>query len=160
MKIKSMTTPYTVEESAKVIQAVMISGLAVAVADMGIVSTAIEAAALTKEVMGAAQKYPDNSIIQSVFSNESIKQNTSASPPEGLTPDNAAEIAVNAINDAIAVISQKATSDEVSQFKQFIYACSEAVANAAGEGLFGSGAVKVSAKEAATLAKIKVALAI
>ncbi|MFM7447807.1 MAG: hypothetical protein ACKO24_04320 [Leptolyngbyaceae cyanobacterium] len=153
-----MTTPYTVEESAKVIRAVMISGLAVAVADMGIVSTAIEAAALTKEVMGAAQKYPDNSVIQSIFSNESIQQNTPTSPPEGLTPDNAAEIAVSAINDAIAVINQRATPEEVSQFKQLVYACSETVANAAGEGLFGSGAVKVSAKEAATLAKIKAAL--
>lgn len=155
-----MTTPYTQEESAQVIRAVTISGLAVAIADMGIVSTAIEAAALTKEVMGAAQKYPDNSIIQSVFSNESIKQNTPTSPPEGLTPDNAAETAVSAINDAIAVISQKATPEEVSQFKQFVYACSEAVANAAGEGLFGTGAVKVSAKEAATLAKIRAALAV
>lgn len=62
-------------------------------------------------------------------------------------------------NDAIAVINQRATPEEVSQFKQLVYACSEAVANAAGEGLFGSGAVKVSAKEAATLAKIKAALA-
>jgi hypothetical protein len=40
------------------------------------------------------------------------------------------------------------------------YAVGEAVANAAGSGLFGSGATKVSPEEAAALAKIKAALGI
>jgi hypothetical protein len=48
----------------------------------------------------------------------------------------------------------------VTEFKQFIYACAEAVANAAGSGLFGSGSEKVSTEEAAALAKIKAALSL
>lgn len=43
---------------------------------------------------------------------------------------------------------------------QLLRSLAEAVANAAGSGLFGSGSSKVSAEEAAVMAKIKTALGI
>lgn len=152
-----MTATYTPEELSAVIKAVTISGLATAIADVGIVSTAIEAAAMAKEVVGASQKYPNNALIQTAFSPESIRQN-SPETPKDITPDNAADKAIASIQDALAILNGKATPEEVNDYKQLVYAVADRVANAAGEGLFGSGAQKVSAKEAATLAKLKAAL--
>jgi MinD-like ATPase involved in chromosome partitioning or flagellar assembly len=155
-----MTSTYTPEEAKKVIKAVTLSGIAVAIADMGIVSTAIEATALAKEVGGVAKKYPDNTIVQGVFSDEAIKSFSPGEAPKDLTPDNAAEQAIAAITDALATLQTKATPQEISEYKQFIYAVAERVANAAGSGLFGTGKSKVSATEAAVLAKLKVALSV
>mgnify|MGYP000098688437 CR=1 FL=1 len=150
---------YTPEETASVIKAVTLAGMAVSIADMGIVSTAIEAGALAQEVVGAAQKYPTNSIVQSVFSAESVKNN-SPKAPEGMTPDNLIDTAMTAINEAVAIVTAKATPAEVQEYKQFIYTAAEHVANAAGEGLFGTGSTKVSSKEAAALTKLKTALGV
>jgi hypothetical protein len=149
---------YTADESKTVMQAVMMSGMAVAIADMGLVSTAIEMSALAKELVGATKHFPNNSIIQGVFSEDNLKHLSTGEVPKDLTPANAADKAMEAINSATSLLSTKATPEEVSEFKQFIYACAEAVASAAGSGLFGSGANKVSDKEAATLAKLKTAL--
>jgi MinD-like ATPase involved in chromosome partitioning or flagellar assembly len=155
-----MTSIYTPEEAKKVIKAVTLSGIAVAIADMGIVSTAIEATALAKEVGGVAKKYPSNTIVQGVFSDEAIKSFSPGEAPKDFTPDNAAEQAIAAITDALATLQTKATPQEISEYKQFIYAVAERVANAAGSGLFGTGKAKVSATEAAVLAKLKVALSV
>lgn len=155
-----MTSTYTPEEAKKVIKAVTLSGIAVAIADMGIVSTAIEATALAKEVGGVAKKYPNNSIIQGVFSDEAIKSFSPGEAPKDLTPDNAADQAIAAITDALTTLETKATPEEISEYKQFIYSAAEHVANAAGSGLFGTGKSKVSATEAAVLTKLKVALSV
>ncbi|UBF26349.1 hypothetical protein K9N68_33435 [Kovacikia minuta CCNUW1] len=151
---------YTSQESAAVVKAVMTSGLAIAVADLGIVSTAIEGIALAKEIAGAAQKYPNNSIIQGVFSEAALKQNPLEKPTTSeITPENAIDLAIAAINEAIVVLEPKASPDEIREFKSFIYASAESVANAAGSGLFGTGP-KVSDKEAVALSELKAALAV
>jgi hypothetical protein len=155
---------YTPEELAKISGAVTLSGMAVAVVDAGIISTAIEASALAKEVMGAATKYPNNTVIQTLFSQEAaqqLKDNPAARmaiKAEDLKPDVAVGTAIAKINEAIAVLNGKATATEIAEYKEFLYACCDRVANAAGSGLFGSGDPKVSDKEAAALAQIKAAL--
>ncbi len=162
---QAMTTAYTGEELSTISEAPMMIGMAVAMVDMGIVSTAIEAAAMSKEVSGAAQKYPSNSIIQSVFSETAmksgqIKMEKPDIKPEDVQSGAVVDKAIDAANAALTVVDGKATPEEITEFKQFIYSCAEAVANAAGSGLFGSGNPKVSDKEAAALAKIKAALAV
>lgn len=159
-----MTLPdYSSDEIAKVAGAVMISGMAVAMVDMGVISTAIEAAAMAKEVSGAAKKYPSNTIIQSLFSEEAIEkakiQGTSKVEikAEDMKPDTAIDTANKAITEALAILGTKATPEEIKQYKEFVYSCAEAVANAAGSGLFGTGE-KVSPSEAAALAQLKVTL--
>ncbi|MGQ9870480.1 hypothetical protein [Leptodesmis sp.] len=151
---------YTADESKTVVQAVMMSGMAVAIADIGIISTAIEMSALARELVGATRNYPNNSIIQSIFSEVALKHNSPGEVPKDITPENASDKAIEAINSAISLLSTKATPEEVNEFKQFVYTSAEAVANAAGSGLFGSGTQKVSDREAATLAKLKAALGI
>jgi hypothetical protein len=150
---------YSPEESASVIKAVTLAGMAVSIADIGIISTAIEAGALAQQVVGAATTYPNNSIVQSVFSAEAVKNN-SPKAPEGMTPDNLMEMTITAIHEAVAIVSAKATPEEVTEYKQFIYTAAEQVAKAAGEGLFGTGSNKVSDQEAATLIELKAALGV
>jgi hypothetical protein len=159
-----MTLPdYSSDEIAKVAGAVMISGMAVAMVDMGVISTAIEAAAMAKEVSGAAKKYPTNTIIQSLFSEEAVEKAKAEGTSkveikaEDMKPDTAVATANKAITEALAILETKATPEEIKEYKEFIYSCADAVANAAGSGLFGTGE-KVSPSEAAALAQLKATL--
>lgn len=160
-----MTASYTPQELSTIAEAPMLVGMAVAAADMGIVSTAIEAAAMSKEISGAAKKYPSNSIIQSTFAEEVLRSGTVKMDKPDLKPEDVqsgaiVDKALAAVDAAIGVIGNKATPEEILEYKQFIYACADAVANAAGSGLFGSGSPKVSDKEAVALTKIKTTLGV
>jgi len=153
---------YTPEEFQKIVNAPMMTGLAVAMVDMGIVSTAIEATALSKQIAGAAEQYPDNSVIQAAFSEETLKskQVKLAKPDiksEDVKSGAVIDQAIETIHIALNSLEGKATAAEVHEYKQFIYNCGKAVAEAAGSGLFGSGS-KVSARESAALDKLKTAL--
>lgn len=158
-------TSYTPQELSTIAEAPMLVGMAIAAADMGIVSTAIEAAAMSKEISGAAKKYPNNSIIQSTFAEEVLRSGTVKLDKPDLKPEDVqsgaiVDRAIAAVDAAIATIGSKATPEEILEYKQFIYTCADAVANAAGSGLFGSGSPKVSDKEAVALTKVKTALGI
>lgn len=160
-----MVATYTPQELSTIAEAPMLVGMAIAAADMGIVSTAIEAAAMSKEITGAAKKYPTNSIIQSTFAEDVLRSGTiKMEKPELQSEDVQSgaivDKAIASVNAAIATIGDKATPEEIVEYKQFIYACADAVANAAGSGLFGSGNPKVSDKEALALTKVKTALGI
>ncbi len=153
---------YTTEELQAIVTAPMMTGLAVAMIDMGIVSTAIEAAAMSKEIAGAAQKYPANSIIQAAFAEETMKSGQVKLEKPDIKPEDVqsgavVDNAIATIHAALQVVDGKATPEEIAEYKQFVYTCGQAVAEAAGSGLFGSGN-KVSDKEAAALAKLKEAL--
>jgi uncharacterized NAD-dependent epimerase/dehydratase family protein len=150
-------TTYTQEQSASLIKAAVVTGMAVAIADLGIVSTAMEMTALTQEILNATKKFPGNSLLQAAFSEENIKKSASGTAPKDMTPENAVDLAVEAINQGLA-IANSASPTEVAQYKELIYACGERVAGAAGSGLFGSGSPKVSGQEAAVLTQIKTAL--
>jgi hypothetical protein len=158
-------TNYAQQDLDAIAEAPMLIGMAVALVDIGVVSTAIEAVALSKQLAEVAQKYPSNSIIQSVFSEEVLKsrQGKMAKPdikPEDIQSGAIVDQAIASTNIALSAVEGKATPEETNQYKAFIYACAEAVANAAGSGLFGSGSPKISDKEASALAKIKTALAV
>jgi len=138
----------------------MITGMAVAMVDAGIISTAIEAAALGKEVAEAAINYPNNDIIQTLFSQEAVEK-AQVNPPAKMeikAADLQPDTAINKINDAVAVLRGKATPEDLQEYKEFIYNCAETVAAAAGSGLFGTGSPKVSERETVALTKLKAAI--
>jgi hypothetical protein len=156
-------TTYTNEELGTIAQAPMAIGMAVAIVDMGIISSAIEAVALSKQIVGAAKKYPSNSIVQAAFSeaaltSKQIDRKQLDVQAEDVKSGAVVTKAIAVVDRAIAAIGSKATPAEVTEFKQFIYACAEAVASAAGSGLFGSGDPKINPEEAVALAQIKAAL--
>ena len=151
---------YTPTEIQSIVSAPMNVGMAVAMVDMGIISTAIEAAAITNQITGAAEKYPENSIIQAAFSTESLKRIDIQKPtvrPEDIKSGAFVTQAVTQVSTVTELLTGRATEAEIAEYKQFVYDCGDAVARAAGSGLFGTGA-KVSEAEAATLAKLKVEL--
>jgi hypothetical protein len=158
-------TAYTPQELHVIAEAPMVVGMAVAFVDMGVISTAIEAIALSKQLTTVAQKYPSNSIIQSVFSEEVLKNTPGILKKPDIKPEDVkSEIlidkAITAAKAAIGTVEGKATSEEISQYKEFLYDCAEAVAKAAGSGLFGTGSTKVSDTEAVALARLKAALTV
>ncbi|MEL6397940.1 MAG: hypothetical protein AAFR26_02520 [Cyanobacteria bacterium J06626_4] len=151
---------YTPTEIQSIVSAPMNVGMAVATVDMGIISTAIEAAAITSQIAGAAEKYPDNSVVQAAFSPESLRKADIQKPqvqPEDVKSGAFVTQAVTQASTVVEMLQGRATEAEIAEYKQFVYDCGNAVANAAGSGLFGTGA-KVSEAEAATLEKLKSAL--
>ncbi len=159
-----MTDVYTSDELKTIANAPMMVGMSVAMVDLGIVSTAIEAVALSSELVKAGKTYPNNSAIQAVFSEEALKSGKTKPEKPNVTPEEVksgafVDRAIAEANKAIAIIQTKGTPEEATQYKQFLHHCGEKVAEAAGSGLFGSGS-KISAKEAETLAKLKTALGI
>lgn len=157
-----MVASYTPEEMTMIAEAPMLTGLAVAMVDVGIISTAIEAAAISKEIAGVAKKYPNNSVIQAVFSEAALKSgNVKLQKPE-IKPEEVesgalVDKAIASVTTALSLLAGKATPEEIAEYKTFVYSCGDSVANAAGSGLFGAGQ-KVSDKEAVALAKLKAAL--
>jgi len=159
-----MAATYTLEEISAIAQAPMLTGMAIALVDMGLVSSAIEATAMSKQIVGAAEKYPNNSIIQAAFSQEALKGGAAKMEKPDIKAEDVQsgaliDGAIAAVHNAVSIVDGKATAEEIQQYKEFIYSCGEAVANAAGSGLFGSG-TKVSDKESAALARLKSALAL
>jgi hypothetical protein len=158
-----MTTEYTDSELKTLANGPMMVGLAISMVDLGVVSTAIEAAALSKQFVDAAGKYPNNSIIQAVFSEEQLKTGKIKPEKPSITAEEVksgafVDKAIAAATEAIALLEDKATPEEITEYKQFIYDCGYAVAEAAGKGLFGSGTPKVTPEETVALAKLKTAL--
>jgi hypothetical protein len=160
-----MTTAYSADELKAIVNGAMMVGMGVAMADMGVVSTAIEATAMSKEMIGAAAKYPGNSIIQAAFSTEAMRSGSlKVDKPEVKAEDIVSgafiDKAIAAVNSAVATMEGKATAAEIQEYKSFVYGVGQAVAEAAGSGLFGRGDVKVSDSEAAALTKIKAAMGV
>jgi hypothetical protein len=152
-------TAYTSDELNAIANAPMTIGMAVAMADMGIISSAIE------EIVGAGKKYPNNSIVQAAFSEAvlssgKIQRQKPDVKPEDIESGAFVTKAIASVDLALAAIGDKATPVEITEFKQFVYTCAEAVASAAGSGLFGSGDPKISPSEASALSKIKAGLSI
>lgn len=161
----NVTTAYSDQAIKEIVNGATLIGMGVAMVDMGIISTAIESSAMSKEIMGAAEKYPNNSLIQAAFSKEamrggSLKIERPHVKAEDVSSGAFVDQAIAAVNGAIAGVEGKATADEIQEYKSFVYGVAEAVAKAAGKGLFGTGDVKVTTEEAAALAKIKTAMGI
>jgi hypothetical protein len=154
-----MTTKadYTDAEWKTLLMAPLSCGFAVAMSDFGLVSTAIEGAAMNKELSEATTTYANNELIKTLFHKADGSEPVKIDPAElGTDANNAVEKATTYINEAIKILSAKSPT-ELADYKALCYGVADRVANAAGSGLFGSGA-KVSDKEAAALAKLKATL--
>lgn len=144
-------------------KAPMMASLAVSMADLGIVSTALEATAMGKQIVAATEKYPNNSIIQDVFSEAAIKSGRVKMEKPEVSLDEVesgalVERAIASINAALNLLENQATPEEIDEYKQLILDAADAVANAAGSGLLGTGSPKVSPNEQAALNQLKAAL--
>lgn len=155
----SNVSNFTPEELNLIRGIIPLTGFAVAVAgNSGIIGTFKEAAATAKGLGEAAAKYPQNELIQSLLKDFSQNRPTMPkyNPLEAGIQEKIKADALAKTRQVIALLAQKATSQEVTEFKQWILAVSESVANAAKEGAFlGIGGERVSAAEKAVLSDLQ-----
>lgn len=148
---------YTEAEWKTIKLAPIASGFAVAMADLGMFSSAAEGSALSKELSQAGSKYPNNELIKSLYSSKENENAVNVKVEEiGRSPQEALEKAKFFIGEALEILKQK-SPEEVTEYKQLCLYLAEKVANASGEGLFGTGP-KVSPKEKAVLESLKAVL--
>ena len=153
-----MAVELTKEERNKLMGGPLAAAMAMMAVDMGIFSSAQEAMALGRELAGAAGRYASNPLISSLFDPEALKQGIQ---PEKLTVSaedvrdgKVLDRALEEVDGAVALARTKGDAASAQQYCQLIVESCEAVAAAAGNGLFGSGE-KVSAAEKAALDRIR-----
>ena len=150
---------FTPEERHLIREIIPLTGFAVAVAgNSGIIGTFKEAAATAKGLGEAATQYPQNELIQSLLQDFSDNRPVmpTYNPLEAGIQDKIKADALEKTRQVIALLTHKATPQEVTEFKQWIMAVSERVANAAKEGSFlGIGGERVSAAEQAVLSDLQ-----
>ena len=155
----SNVSNFTPEELNLIREIIPLTGFAVAVAgNSGIIGTFKEAAATAKGLGDATTKYPQNELIQSLLKDLSQNRPTMPkyNPLEAGIQEKIKSDALAKTRQVVALLTQKATSQEVTEFKQWILAVSENVANAAKEGAFlGIGGERVSAAEKAVLTDLQ-----
>jgi membrane-bound lytic murein transglycosylase B len=153
-----MTLELTSDERNKLLGGPLAAALAVMTVDMGIVSSAQEAIALGKELAGASARYASNPLITSLFDPEALKKGLSPEKlqvtPEDVRNGKVLDRALEEVDAALALARTKADEATVQEYARLIVEGCEAVAAAAGKGLFGSGE-KVSPEEKAALDRIR-----
>ncbi len=99
------------------------------------------------------QKYSGNELIQSLFKKGEAEPVKIEASELGSSAEVAVEKAMGYVAEATQILSNKSPG-ELADYKELIYSVGDRVADAAGSGLFDSGA-----KETAVLEKLKAALA-
>lgn len=142
-------------------QSVGIVAGAINTADFTFFSFVKEVFVLSEYLEGAKSKYKNNELLQSLLSvvldEDYQKQGEKATKVEVETFEDFLDAACQQLKEAVAIAYQTATTQEVEEYKEFLYEIANKVANASGSGWFGTGE-KVSEKEVVVLNKFKVAL--
>jgi hypothetical protein len=105
------------------------------------------------------QKGSSNPLIAELAADLKERQ-TKPQPPQGIKdPEQAKELALNHIRAVNDIVSRKAKPDEADEFKKWLLAVGERVAEASNEGgIFGIGGERVSEAEKNVLRQIAFAL--
>ncbi|MEB3322592.1 MAG: hypothetical protein VKI81_07190 [Synechococcaceae cyanobacterium] len=153
-----MSLELTNEERSTLFGGVLSAAMAVMAVDMGIVSCAQEAMALGRELSAASARHAANPLLSSLFDPEALRRGIRPDRLE-VTPDDVRsgkvlDRALEEVDRALAVARARADEATVGEYSRLIVDACEAVAKAAGKGLFGPGE-KVSEGERAALARIR-----
>jgi hypothetical protein len=108
-----------------------------------------EAFAMAKAFTDARQEHGDSQLLDELVSSKPEMDRTRSHSPEELKEHGLARI-----REAIALLEQKATPEEVDDYRGFVVSLAQRVASAKGEG----GDDKVSDAERAAIAEIEAAL--
>lgn len=153
-----MTIELSADERNRLLGGPLAAALAVMTVDLGIFSSAQEALALARELAGAAQRYPDNPLIASLFDEQALRQGIHPEKlqvsGEDVRNGRVLDRALAEVDEAMTLARGKTDEATVQQYAELILDGCVAVAEAAGKGLFGTGE-KVSAEEKAALERIR-----
>jgi hypothetical protein len=142
---------FTEDEWKLVLQGPTSAGLLLIGSDRG--GSIRETFSMAKAYGEARQEHGDSELLDTIVSAKPEVDKTRAHSPEELK-----ERGLQHLRDAVALLEQKATPEEVEQYKRFIVTLAERVADARKEGFLGLSGERVSADERSALEEIAAAL--
>jgi hypothetical protein len=148
-----MTTQsdFTEEEWKAVLQGPTSAGLLVIASDPG--GSVRESFSMAKAYGEARQEHGDSELLDTIVSEKPEVDKARPRSPEEMT-----EHGLQHLRDAVALLEQKATPDEVEEYKRFIVSLAERVAEARKEGFLGLSGERVSSDERAAVEQVAEAL--
>jgi hypothetical protein len=144
-------TDFTEEEWKLVLQGPTSAGLLVVASDRG--GSVRESFSMAKAYAEARQEHGDSELLDTIVSAKPEVDKTRPHSPEELT-----EHGLQHLRDAVTLLEQKATPEEVEEYKRFIVNLAERVAEARKEGFLGLSGERVSSDERAAVEQIAEAL--
>jgi hypothetical protein len=151
---------FTSEEWKTIVAAAPMVGLAVTCASpngpWGVMKEMLSMGMAMAEML---QKGSSNPLIAALAADLKARE-TKPEPPEGLKdPEQAKELALNYIRAVNDLVKRKVKGDEADEFKKWLLAVGQRVAEASNEGgIFGFGSERVSDAEKNVLRQIAFAL--
>jgi hypothetical protein len=144
-----MTTSadFTPEEWDTIQEAPTSAGMIVSTAQRG--GSFREAFAMAKAFTDARQQHGDSALLDELVSSKPEVDRTKANSPEELR-----ENGLRTIREAVALLEQKATPEEVEDYRRFVISVAQRVAEAKGE----DDDAKISDAERAAIEEIEAAL--
>jgi hypothetical protein len=160
-------TTFTPEEWKQVLESVMLTGMAVTVADpSGLIGVLKESMATGRSLIAAKSDPQSNELVRAVAAEFETSEGRQAARDQlkaTLKGSKAGDVktkSIAALHDVATLIESKAP-DDAAGFKTWLQHIAAGAAEAANEDTFmGFGGVKVSDKERATLAELSSALGI
>jgi hypothetical protein len=158
-------TTFTPDEWTKILESVMLSGMAVTAADpSGLIGVLKESMATGRSLLAAKSDAGSNELIRAVaadFSTTEGRQAVREGLKETLRDSKASDVcrkSISALHDVASLLDSKAPADAAA-FKTWLQHIAAGAAEAANEGGFmGFGGVRVSEAEKATLSDLASAL--
>jgi hypothetical protein len=157
-----MTTKsdFTEEEWIRVRRAPFVAGMAISLADPGgPIELAKESAASLKSATNPPTR---EQLLAEIALDVQAMTQQRQNPLSGFKPTNAATAGQQILDElqaVSAIVSSRATADEIPAFKQWLLTTAQAAADAAKEGGFmGFGATQVSQGEDAMLDQVRTAI--
>jgi hypothetical protein len=148
-----MTTKseFNAEEWERIAQAPALAALMVIIADRG---GAIRESIALGKAYGEARQDGGSELMREVVSSPPRLDPTSLGPPDQLR-----EQLPQRLSEAVRLVEQKATPEEVEEYRSFVLRLADVVAHAHKEGgVLGIGGKEVSAEEQAALDELRTTL--
>ena len=157
--VRKMTTKadYTNSEWQLLLQAITLVSMIIIASEFTLFSAVKEVFTFNKEVKHAKLNYQDNQLIQNLLVDIAQKTTQINEIENAVNFPEFLEDAQEKIKAAVAITHLKATPKEAQEYKEFLYEIATQIANASGEGIFGTGP-KISQQEAIVLERLKMFL--
>jgi DNA-binding transcriptional regulator GbsR (MarR family) len=145
-------TDFSPEEWEVVLKGPPSAGMIVITAQRG--GTFRESFSMAKAYSEARKQHGDSELLDEIASTKPEMDHTRYHSPEELKDGS-----LKHITDAVALLKEKATPEELDEYKKFIVALANRVADARKEGFLGLSGERVSDDERSAIAEIESALA-
>jgi hypothetical protein len=142
---------FSEDEWKQILEGPTSAGLIVIASDRG--GSIRETFSMAKAYAEARQQHGESELLDEIVAAKPEMDRTRAPSPEQLK-----EHSLQNIRDAVAILSGKASDEEVAEYRKFVLGLAERVAEARKEGFLGLSGERVSDAERAAISEIETAL--